>query len=152
MAENLASKDGRPVLDLVVGREVQVPEFSFSWYGTGGGGRRGVGRGGLAGQVAGTQGSWSEGGSGARRFLLLVDVEQGVVLGLAQGVEVLLWDRTLFCTITEWDPSNRQDQLAASFSSSAPIRKWPSVSSILLWIISVILSNLPGELIPTIQK
>lgn len=34
MAENLASKDGLPVLDLVIGREVL--EFSFSWYEGGG--------------------------------------------------------------------------------------------------------------------
>lgn len=53
MAENLASSDGLPVLDLVAGREVQMPEFSFSWYGTGGGGRRGAGRGGLAAWVDG---------------------------------------------------------------------------------------------------
>lgn len=34
MAENLASRDGRPVLDLVAGREAATAvasEFSFSW-------------------------------------------------------------------------------------------------------------------------
>lgn len=36
MAENLASKDGLPVLDLVIGHEVLVLEFSFSWYEGGG--------------------------------------------------------------------------------------------------------------------
>lgn len=40
MAENLASREGLPVLDFVAGREVQWLEFSFSWYGGGGGGRR----------------------------------------------------------------------------------------------------------------
>lgn len=68
--------------------------------------------------------------------------------GLEQGVEVLLWDNKLFSTTTEWDPSNREDQLGASVFSSCPIRKRPSVSSILLWIMSVMLSNLLGEFIP----
>lgn len=37
IAENLASREGLPVLDLMVGREIEVPEFSFSWFGGGGG-------------------------------------------------------------------------------------------------------------------
>lgn len=106
------------------------------------------GRGGRAGRVGGAKGSLSDGGGGARRFLLLRGVEFVFGLGLEQGVEVLLWDMVLFSTTKEWDPSKRFDQLGASFLSSQPMRKLPSVSSILLWIISVILLNLPGELIP----
>lgn len=141
MAENLASRDGLPVLDLVVGRAVKAPEFSFSWLE---GGAGGGGRGGRAGRGGGAAiGSLSDGGGGARRFLLLSGVEFVLGLGLERGVEVLLWDTTKEC-----DPSKRVDQSGASFLSSQPMRKLPSVSSILLWMISVILSNFPGELIP----
>lgn len=51
MAENLASREGLPVLDLVAGREAQAPEFSFSWYGRGW--WREAGSGGLVGRTGG---------------------------------------------------------------------------------------------------
>lgn len=106
MAENLASRDGLPVLERGVGRETQ---FSFSWYG-GGGGRReaGGGGGGLLGKMGGVYGWLPYGGGGARRFLLLLGAE--VLMGLEEGVEVLLSDRMLFCTSSGREPSNRVDQ------------------------------------------
>lgn len=76
MAENLASRDGRPVLDLVAGREERAAEFSFS-RDEGGGGRRGLG-----GRAGGAEGLASDGGGGARRFLLLRGVELVWRLGL----------------------------------------------------------------------
>lgn len=122
MAENLASRDGRPVLDLAAGREAQAAEFSFSREEGGGGRCRGAGRGGLGGRAGGAEGGAegfaSDGGGGARRFLLLRGVEPAWQPGLEQGVEVLLWDRTLFSTTTERDPSKRDDQLGTSFLSS----------------------------------
>lgn len=124
MAENLASRDGRPVLERVAGRET----FSFSWCG-GGGGRREAGGGGPVG-----------GGGGARRFLPLLDAEAPMGLELTDG--------TLFCTLSARDPSNRLDQFATSSSCCRPIRKRPSVSSILLWMRSAMPSNLPGEVTP----
>lgn len=117
MAENLASRDGRPVLDLVAGRETQEAEFSF-WDERGGGRCRGAGRGGLGGRVGEAGGFMLEGGGGARRFLLLRGVEPALQFGLEQGVEVLLWDRILFSTITERDPSKREDQSGGSALSS----------------------------------
>lgn len=77
MAENLASRDGRPVLDLEDEREVTVQEFSFSGGGTGGGG--------LAGRGGGVYGALWRGGGGAGRFL-------APVMGLGQGVDVWLWE------------------------------------------------------------
>lgn len=63
-------------------------------------------------------------------------------------MEVLLSDRMLFCTSSERDPSKRVDQFAATAIGSSPMRKRPSVSSILLWMMSVMPSNRPGEFIP----
>lgn len=107
MAENLASRDGLPVLERGVGRETQ---FSFSWYGGGGGRREAAGGGGagLLGQVGGAYGWPSDGGGGARRFLLLLGAE--VLTGLEEGVEVLLSDRRFFCTTSGREPSNRVAQ------------------------------------------
>lgn len=117
MAENLASRDGRPVFDLAAERGARVSGFSF-WDEGGGGRCSAAGSGGLCGRVGGAGGFTSEGGGGARRFLLLRGVEAALRFGLEQGVEVWLWDRKLFSTIAEREPSKRADQSGGSALSS----------------------------------
>lgn len=120
MAENLASSEGRPV------RGLAPLQFSFSWL-----------------DKMLVKGNLSGGGGGALLFFLLL------VTGLViDWLLSLPGDRTVFCTTIGRDPSNSAAQWGGSVSSSWPMRKRPSVSSILLWIMSVKLSNFPGDPMP----
>lgn len=120
MAENFASSDGRPV------RGLAPLQFSFSWL-----------------VVGWTNGTLSEGGGGALLFFLVLVV--GLVIDWMLS---LPGDRIVFWTTIGRDPSNSAAQWGGSLSSSWPMRKRPSVSSILLCIMSVKLSNFPGEPMP----
>lgn len=120
MAENLASSEGRPV------RGLAPLQFSFSWL-----------------DKTLVNGNLSGGGGGALLFFLLP--VRGLVIDWLLS---LPGDRTVFCTTIGRDPSNSAAQWGGSVSSSWPMRKRPSVSSILLWIMSVKLSNFPGDPMP----